>query len=108
MSVSFGGATVPRCQQETHGFDIKTNDTLLLSGKHDIQSSTEYGYNPSFQCIGYSSEIDSLIALIGTVGTLVINGSSYSNMYIKTLGSLSKVSHSSYFKFEIAFVRHTA
>ena len=112
MSVTFGASsssmvTLPRCQEEEHGYNVLTNETVLLSGKISVQASTVYGYNPTFTCVGTATERDSLVALIGSSGTLVINGTTHESMYIKSFGPAQMHPMSSYFTFRISFVKET-
>ena len=105
MSVTFSSVTLPRCQEEEHGIEVRISESMLISGKNSIQASSYYGYNPTFTCIGTATERDALLGVIGSAGALVINGSSHANMYIKSFGPARMNPMSSYFTFQISFVK---
>jgi hypothetical protein len=105
MTVTFAGITLPRCQEEAPGYDVRLGENLLMTGELSIQPSTIYGYNPTFKCVGTATERDSLLAVIGSVGTLIINTSSHASMYIKSFGPAQAVPMSSYYTFQISFIR---
>lgn len=108
MSVTFGGVTVPICQDESLGYDLVVTESVLMSGKMNVQASTYYHFTPSFQCMGVATQMTDLLAKIGTASTFVMNGTSYQNYYIKSIGPFQKVPMSSYYRFGIVFTQeHT-
>lgn len=53
---------------------IQLGDTVLLSGKHSLQPSTETALNVAFSCFTDTySDISNLFAKVGAIYSLVIN-----------------------------------
>jgi threonine dehydrogenase-like Zn-dependent dehydrogenase len=107
MTVTFSGTTVPIAQSEDFEPVLIVNETVVEDGKTSIQASTEYGRRYAFHCVGTSTQKDALLSLIGSAGTLVINGSSDSNYFIKAIGPFAKIPMTNYFSFDIRFVKDT-
>lgn len=101
--VTFGAVLVPVCQDESIGYDLVVTESLLMSGKMNVQGSTYYHHSPSFQCMGVATQITDLLAKIGTASTFVLNGTSYENYYIKSIGPAQKIMFTNYYKFGISF-----
>jgi hypothetical protein len=108
MTVTFGGVTLPIPQLQSEEYTVTCNETLLDSGKYSIQATTEYGKHFTFSCIGTSTARDDLLAKIGTSTSLVINGTTYANCYIRSLGPVEKITMTNYFTFNIAFAQDTS
>lgn len=101
----FGNVLVPICQDESLGYDLVVTESLLMSGKTNVQASTIAHHSASFQCIGVTTQITDLAALIGTPSTFVLNGSSLENFFIKSLGPAQKIQFTNYYKFGISFTK---
>ena len=87
ISVTFAGVAIQAWQEAEINYLISTRETQLLSGdRHVSLSLNTSGFPVSFDCYTESStEITDLVGMIGTVDTLVINSTSYSNCYILSL-----------------------
>lgn len=111
MSVSFYSSSSSvvsfNAIDEGDGYDLLVKETVLLSGDLAVDASTHYHFRPAFTVIDTSTVRDGLLALIGSSGTLVINGTSYSNCYIKSFGRAEVLPRSSYIRWPISFVRET-
>src|SRR5512133_1774613 len=106
--VTFGGVLVPVCQDESLGYDLAVTESLLMGGKTNVQVSTIYHAAPSFQCMAVATQRDDLLAKIGVASTFVLNGSSYENFFIKSIGPFQKVPMTTLYKFGITFTQeHT-
>lgn len=99
----FGTVLVPICQDETLGYDLVVTESLLMSGKMNVQGSTYYHHSPAFQCVGVATQMTDLLAKVGTASTFVLNGTSYENYMIKSFGPAQKIPMTSYYKFGISF-----
>lgn len=109
MTVTIGGVVLPIPQMESVEYPVLINEARLYpSGKISIQASTEYGKGYQFQCVGTSTQITDLLGKVGTAGTLVINGSSYSNFFIKSFGPVTKNTMTNYYSFHISLVQDTS
>jgi len=93
--------------EESDGYDLLVKETVLLSGDLAVDASTHRHFKPSFTCIDTSTVRAGLLALIGSSGTLVINGTSYANCYIRSFGRAEILPRSSYIRFPISFVQET-
>jgi len=62
---------------------IQLKDTILLSGKHSIQSTTETALSVSFDCFTDTySDVSNLWAKVGAVYSLVIGSEAARNCFI--------------------------
>ena len=83
MSVVFGSTTLTDPSPFDIGWPILINEVILMSGKHSIQASSATALNVSFKCQTTSAtELSTLKGLIGSSGTLTIDGTSYTKCYI--------------------------
>ena len=85
---------------------VITNVAILLSGKRSVQSSSETGLDITFKCYTDThSHVSGLSALIGSSGTLSIDGTGYGTCYI------SKFSERQWavgeWEYTVSFVRDT-
>lgn len=110
MIVTFAGLPVSVIQEDEIAVSWSLNETTLLSGKTYIQANAEQKFNRSFQCYTESySEISSLLGKIGSAGTLIIDGTSYTNCYIAPpFGYKEIIKGSGKYTYSISFKRHTA
>lgn len=110
MIVTFDSLPVSVIQEEEISTTWSLNETTLLSGKTYIQANSETKFGRSFQCYTESySEISSLLGKIGSAGTLIIDGTSYTNCYISPpFGYKEVIQGSGKYTYSIAFKRHTA
>ena len=61
------------------------NDTVLLSGKHSIQSTDETAISLTLKCqTDTLSDVTNLRAKIGTEASLVIDGTTYTKCHISS------------------------
>lgn len=85
---------------------VITNVTVLLSGKRSVQASAETGLNLTFKCYTTTyTNISSLRALIGSAGTLNIDGTDYTNCYISKFCEIEW--HPGKWDYTVSFVRDT-
>ena len=83
MTVTFDGITL----SDPEPFYIRrptlTRVVMLLSGKTSVQTSNEAGFQASFRCTTEDfSDFTAIIAKVGTLGNLVIDGTTYANCAI--------------------------
>lgn len=93
ISVTFGGYTVGAYQASKVSITTTTKETPLLSGDiHASLSSKTQSFPRSFDCYTADySEIETLEAQIGSFDVLIIDGTSYSNCYISSLGDIHEI-----------------
>jgi len=87
--VSFSVGEVTKTLSNPEPFDLNagviTNVTVLASGKRSVQTSTETAIAPTFRCLTDTyTDISGLRALIGSSGTLSIDGTNYTKCYISS------------------------
>jgi len=82
-SVTFDGVDLIRPSFPEIDRSPITNETILVSGKRSVQSTSELGFKVTFRCWTTDpSDISNLRSKIGSSHTLVIDGTSYTNCYI--------------------------
>lgn len=68
---------------------ISIGDTVLLSGKHSVQSSAETALDVSFSCFTDSyTDVSNLFAKVGTVYDLVIEAEAARKCYISSFSEI--------------------
>ena len=85
MAVTFDSIElkIPSPFNKTPAIQIK--DTVLLSGKHSVQSSTETALSVSFSCFTDTySNVSNLFAKVGAVYSLVIGSEAARTCYISS------------------------
>lgn len=110
ITVTFGGYPVSVLQKKEVSVDAPFSETTLLSGETYIQASSTTKFARSYECYTEDfTEITALLGLIGTKQTLVINGTSYTNCYLKPpLAYEELIEGSGKYTYTISFVRHSA
>lgn len=84
-TVTFDSITLIRPSPISKMPQIQIGDTVLLSGKHSIQSSTETALSVSFSCFTDTyTDVSNLFAKVGTVYALVIGSDASRNAYISS------------------------
>jgi hypothetical protein len=108
ITFTVGETTVTLQAPEPFDVDagVITNVSILLSGERSVQTSTETGLDITFKCYTDTySHISGLRALIGSSGTLSIDGTEYGTCYI------SKFSEREWavgeYEYTVGFVRDT-
>jgi hypothetical protein len=93
MIITFASLSVSAYQDSKRDYKIHLKETELYSGDMHVTLSTATSAFPiSFDCYTASyTEISALVALIGTFGTLIIDGVSYTYCYISDFGSVFEV-----------------
>lgn len=72
MAITFDGVTLVNPSPYTSDYQPRTKETILLSGKRSVQSSTELGYHVSYSCFTLTySNVTDLRAKIGAEASLV-------------------------------------
>lgn len=67
---------------------VLINDTILESGEHSIQSSTETAISVTFHCTtSNENDVTNLRAKIGTEASLVIDSDTYTKCHIASFKS---------------------
>lgn len=67
---------------------VLSNDTVLESGKHSCQTSSETALAVAFKCItSTKTDMTNLRAKIGTVATLSLDGTDYTKCHISSFSS---------------------
>lgn len=85
MTVTFDGITLQNPEPFEIDPQIITNDTVLLSGKHSGQLSSETAISLTLVCYTATySDVSDLIAKIGTKADLIIDGTTYTKCYISS------------------------
>ena len=83
MAVTFDSVTLTNPEPYEFDWDVRTNETVLLSGKRKIQSTSEIGLHIGFVChTDTLSDVTNLRAKIGTKASLVTGSDTYTNCYI--------------------------
>jgi hypothetical protein len=92
-TLSFCGVTIQCYQAGDYAYNIKSAETDLYSGETYANLSPVYSKFPlSFMChTDLYSEIEAVEALIGTFGTLIIDGISYTDCYIFSFGNIKNL-----------------
>lgn len=83
MTVTFASVSLPHPLIKP-GTKVQTNSARLTSGKMKYQTSTSTDPSWKVTCLCTSAERAAIIALIGTVGSLVIDGTTYTDCLIKS------------------------
>jgi len=119
VTVTFGSLTLqganktPTVGKRTGVVKVTTKDTLLLSGKHSVQTNVNSAYNDTLTCFGSWADLVALIGMIGTKNTLTISGTpagtlTYTNCVIGGDISYQETDNPGYFQFSVRFVQETA
>jgi len=83
------------------------NERVLLSGKTAVQTTTATGFRVKFECITRDyADISALLTRIGQKGTLVINGTAYTNCAIRSWDRLEQDPGGNW-RYAVTFVRDT-
>lgn len=107
-SVTFDGVVLKRPSFPSFDRSPITNETVLVSGKRAVQASTELGFKVTFTCYtNQVSDISNLREKIGRPYTLVIDGTSYTNCYIKPPWKEGKIDDENW-EYVVSFVRDTS
>lgn len=91
---------------------IQIKDTLLLSGKHSIQTNVNYGWTESYDCMGTFADYLALLGMIGQKLTLVVSGTpagtlTYTKCAISGAGGLRESDNPGYYYWTVSFVQET-
>lgn len=106
MAITFDGVTLQKPSPYAADYSPTTNETILLSGKHNIQSSTEHGYKVSFICLTTTeADITNLIAKIGTEGSLVDDNGTHTKCYITAFTSTEILPDT--WQYQVSFAQKT-
>lgn len=106
--VNFGGTELPNASKHKGTIQVLTNDTILIDGKHSIQSSTEVGTAATYTCLGTWAQYEAVLACIGSSATLDTQDESYTNMYISSWDGPTESANPGYYFFTVGFVKETA
>lgn len=83
MTITFDGVELKNVQEFDRAPEVRSTVTTLASGAKSIQSSSTTGFRREYHCTTTSrSDVTALLAKIGTTGTLVEDGTSYTNCQI--------------------------
>ena len=106
MAVTFAGVTLDSPSPYNKKHVVQLSDTVLLSGKHSIQTSTEHALDVSFVCFADSSaNITSLLAKVGASGELVVGSDAGRVCYISSLSEIEDPPN--YWRYSISFAEET-
>lgn len=97
MIVTFDGSTVSAYQAKDVSYTIERVENTLMTGlRHVRLSNIAPTFPRAFDCYTASySEISTLAAKIGSFGTLVIDGTSFSDCYISQLSNIKELIYGS-------------
>jgi hypothetical protein len=85
MSVTFDSVALRNPEPFDIDRQVNISDTVLLSGKHSIQGSSETAVSLTIKChTDTYSDVTSLRAKIGTKASLVIDSTTYTQCYISS------------------------
>ena len=88
MTVTFDSITLQNPEPFEIDRQVLINDTVLLSGKHSIQDSTETAISCTIRCsTETASHVSDMRAKIGTEGSLVVDGTTYTKCHISSFSS---------------------
>ena len=107
MTVTFDGVEIKNASKISRIYPTLTTDTVVLSGKHSVQSNTNYGYSARFAGFGSLSDVTDLLAKVGTKATLVVNGVSFTNCYISGGVQVDESDNPSWYTYTVEFVQET-
>jgi hypothetical protein len=85
-SITFGGVAIKDPVVQPIEYPFNFSETQLESGGFGIQASATYGFRLTIR--GHTTshaDIAAILAKIGTVGDLVINSTTYSNVMISNV-----------------------
>ena len=89
MTITFDGVELKNPEPFDIDRQVLINDTILLSGKHSIQGSSETAIETKIKCHTASiSDVTNLRAKIGTEGSLVVDGTTYTKCHISSWGEM--------------------
>ena len=109
MTITFDGVTLVNPSTYTPDYQPRTKETILLSGKSSVQSSTELGYHVSYSCFTPTySNVTDLRAKIGTKYSLVDDYNAGGiNAYISAFSVTKIVSTPDYWRYNVSFIADT-
>ena len=107
MTVTFGGVTLVDASKTKTGYQVQTKDTVLLSGRHSVQSSPQVGRTWSYSAFGTEGDVASLMGMVGYPHTLVINGTPYTKCYISGEVSVDESDNPLWVHYTVTFVQET-
>lgn len=110
MATTFDGAPFNPIKIPEKEVSFEQNETILLSGKVSIQTSSAQKFSRTYECYTEDlSEITTLLGKIGVKGTLVDSSESYTNCYIAPPFSYKEVLWGSgKYTYTISFKRDTS
>jgi hypothetical protein len=80
MTVIFDGVTLRNVQEFDRSPEIQSTVVILASGQKAIQSISQTGFVREYSCVTTDfTDVTNLLAKIGSSGTLVEDGVSYTN-----------------------------
>jgi hypothetical protein len=107
MAITFDGVTLVNPSPYTPDYQPQTKETILLSGKSSVQSSTELGYHVSYSCFTSTySNVTDLRAKIGTKYSLVDDYGTR-NAYISSFNVTKINSNPDFWRYEVSFIADT-
>lgn len=107
MSVTFDSVALTQPEQFEEDHSPETEETTLHDGRKVVDINTNAGIRVTFTCnTAQLSDITALRAKIGTLGTLVIDGTSYTSCYIA--GFRTKKISTTYYEYTVEFKQQTA
>lgn len=110
LDVTFAGIKLSTISEPEPLYDIPFSETELASGKNFVQASPEVKFSKTYICAPAPySEKQAIIAMLGIPGDLVIDGVTYSSVYIKPpLSFIDLIPGAGKYMYTINFVRHTS
>jgi hypothetical protein len=107
MTVTFNGVELKKASKISHTHPTLTTDTVVLIGKHSIQSNTNTGFEAKFSCFGTMADVNLILAEVGGKHDLVVGLTTYTNCYISGQIQVNESDNPDYFTYELAFVQET-
>jgi uncharacterized protein YaiE (UPF0345 family) len=87
---------------------VNTKDTILLSGKHSVQSNVNYGFGATFDCFGSESDVNDIVGMIGSSQTLTIGTTAYTKCYITGNIEVQESDNPDWVYYSVGFVQETS
>lgn len=106
MTVTFDSVELKNPEPFDIDRQVLISDTVLLSGKHSIQSTTETAIEATIKCHSDTiGDVTSLRAKIGTEGSLVVDGTTYTKCHISSWSNIEWASNQ--WEYSVGFKQDT-
>lgn len=109
MAITFDGVTLDKPRIQREGCMISASEGVLIGGKRDQDSESNYGTEYNFRCVSSTrTNYDLLKAKIGTAGTLLFDSTNMGTYRISALYSVPSADYTTFVEYFVNLRRHTA